>query len=164
MDEKKPNKRFKRWLAGVVMKLLGKGIRYAYKVDERVKADIDGIGEEYSIMMAVAPVGPSILFGKKDGKVFSQKCDNNAPADIVLSFKGIEGAITMFTGRMGLGEGYAQHRFTVKGDLYKVMAIARIMSYVESSMFPKFIAKNLMNPVPKRAVNMFRFYCGMLFI
>lgn len=164
MEKKKANKRFKRGLVGVVMTLLGKGIRYAYKVDERVKAEIDSLGDNCTIKMTVAPVGPSLLFGKADGKIFSKRCDYDTPADIVMSFKGVEGALLMFTGRMGLGEGYAQHRFTIKGDLYKVMAITRIMSYVESEMFPKFITKKIMNPVPKRAVNMLRFYLGMLFI
>ena len=40
---KKQNNSFKRSMCGVVMKLLGKGICYAYKVDSRVKEDLDKI-------------------------------------------------------------------------------------------------------------------------
>ncbi|HKL94176.1 MAG TPA: hypothetical protein VJZ69_02710, partial [Clostridia bacterium] len=64
MSEKKPRKAGKRALAGIVMGLLGKGIRYAYKCDERVREDMDGIGEEYAIKLMVEPIGPAMLFGK----------------------------------------------------------------------------------------------------
>jgi len=163
MSEKKPGKAGKRALAGIVMGLLGKGIRYGYKCDDRIRADLDGIGDEFTIKLMVNPVGPAMLFGKKDGVVFSHKCEIDAVADITLAFKGIDGAFKMFTGQMGLSAGYAQHRFTVKGDLYKVLSIVRIMNIVEAYLFPKMLAKTLMNPVPKRQVNMLRFYGGTLF-
>lgn len=163
MNEKKPRKAGKRALAGIVMSLLGKGICYAYKCDERVKSDMDGIGEEYAIKLMVEPIGPAMLFGKRDGKAFSEKCSIDANADIVLAFKGIEGATKMFTGQMGLAEGYAQHRFIVKGDIYKVLSIVRVVNIVEAYLFPKVLARTLMNPVPKRQVNMLRFYGGTIF-
>ena len=163
MSQKKPKKAFKRFLAGVVMTLLGKGIVCAYRRDSRAKADIDSLGDNCSVKLLVQPVGPALLFGKKDGEIFSRKCAVSEPADITLAFKGVEGAILMFTARLGLSEGYAQHRFIVLGDLYKVMSIVRVMNIVEAYLFPKFIAKKLMNPVPKREINMLRFYGGTLF-
>ena len=171
---KKQNNSFKRNMCGVVMKLLGKGICYAYKVDSRVKEDLDkicgytekdgeSVANDFAVKIAINPIGPCMVFGKKDGKVFSNKCDFDEKADILLSFKGVNSAFKMFTGRLGLGDGYAQHRFTVNGDLYKVLGIVRIMNIVESYLFPKFIAKKLMNPVPPKQVNSVRFLCGTLF-
>lgn len=160
---KKVKKTFKHRLSSIVMAVLGKGIRYAYKKDTRVKDDLDSIGDEYSIKLAVNPNGPCMLFGKKDGTVFSHKCAFNDAADITLSFKGIDGAFLMFTGQMGLADGYAQHRFTVQGDLYKVLSIVRVMNIVEAYLFPKFFAKRLMNPVPKRQFSQIRFLGGTLF-
>jgi hypothetical protein len=160
---KKPKKAAKRFLAGVVMSLLGKGIVSAYRRDSRARADIDSLGDNCAIKLMVQPAGPALLFGKKNGEVFSRKCAISEPADITLAFKGVEGAILMFTARLGLADGYAQHRFIVVGDLYKVMSIVRVMNIVEAYLFPRFIAKKLMNPVPKREVNMLRFYCGTLF-
>lgn len=175
MAKKKQKNRFKRSLCGIVMKMLGKGVCYAYKADSRVRSDLDkicgysqnaegeNVANDFSVKIAVNPLGPCMIFGKKNGNVFSETCSVEQTADIVLSFKGVNSAFKMFTGRMGLGDGYAQHRFTVNGDLYKVMGIVRIINIIESYLFPKFIAKKLMNPVPKKEIGTFRFLCGTLF-
>ena len=175
MAKKKQRNLFKRSVCKVVMKMLGKGIRYAYKTDSRVRDDLDNIcgyatdaegnqiANDFSVKIAINPIGPCMTFGKKNGKPFSEICPIEKESDIVLSFKGVNSALKMFTGRMGLGDGYAQHRFTVTGDLYKVMGIVRIINVVESYLFPKFIAKKLMNPVPKKQISSFRFLCGTLF-
>ena len=47
------------------MKLLGKGICYGYKVDSRIKQDIDAIGDDFSVKLTISPVGPTMIFGKK---------------------------------------------------------------------------------------------------
>ncbi len=154
---------FKRSVCKLVMKLLGKGICYGYKVDSRIKQDVDAIGDDFSVKLTISPVGPTMIFGKKDQKPFSRIGSYDEEATMTISFKGLNSAFKMFTGGMGLAAGYAQHRFTVKGDLYKILAIVRIINIVEGYLFPKAMAKKLMNPIPPKQVNSVRFLCGTLF-
>ena len=55
-------------------------------------------------------------------------------------------------------EGYAQHRFIVKGDFIQGMPFVRILYYVEAYLFPKFITKNILKEMPKRSSTKMKAY------
>ena len=64
----------------------------------------------------------------------------------------------MFTGRLGVAKAYAEHRFTLKGEINQTMSLVRVIDLVEAYLFPKFITKNILKEVPKKEANMLRTY------
>ena len=72
----------------------------------------------------------------------------------------------MFTGQMGLAQAYAQHAFSMQGEIADVMKLARLVNLVEGYLFPKFITKHILTDIPTLQVNPLRVYgrvlCGFL--
>ena len=64
--------------------------------------------------------------------------------DLEITFKSIDVAFLMFTGRLGVSKAYAEHRFTLKGEIGKAMSLVRCIDIVEAYLFPKFITKNIL--------------------
>ncbi|MBR6576125.1 MAG: hypothetical protein IKK73_03235 [Akkermansia sp.] len=72
----------------------------------------------------------------------------------------------LFTGQMGLAQAYAQHAFSMQGEIADVMRLARLVNLVEGYLFPKFITKHILTDIPALQVNPLRVYgrvlCGFL--
>ena len=69
----------------------------------------------------------------------------------------------MFTGRLGVSKAYAEHRFTLKGEIGKAMSLVRCIDIVEAYLFPKFITKNILKEIPKKSMGLVRCYGNVLF-
>lgn len=91
------------------------------------------------------------------------KLKETKKVDISIAFKSIDVAFLVLTGRLGVARAYAEHRFTLKGDIATAMGMVRCIELVESYLFPKFITKNILKEVPKREKSMLSIYRTILF-
>ena len=83
--------------------------------------------------------------------------------DLEITYKSIDVAFLMFTGRLGVSKAYAEHRFTLKGEIGKAMSLVRCIDIVEAYLFPKFITKNILKEIPKKSMGLVRCYGNVLF-
>jgi len=98
---------------------------------------------------------------KENGKIVRIK--EAESMDLEITFKSIDVAFLMFTGRLGVSKAYAEHRFTLKGEIGKAMSLVRCIDIAEAYLFPKFITKNILKEIPKKSMGLVRCYGNVLF-
>ncbi|HEX3011700.1 MAG TPA: hypothetical protein VHQ70_06625 [Syntrophomonadaceae bacterium] len=140
-------KRFKTILVKIVLFVLGRGFQCIAARDEIVKKEVAGWKESLVIMFQILPCGPYMSLQKKNGRLCYMGLTKSY-ADLVINFKNIETAFMVFTAQIGIPEGYAQHRFSVEGDISQAMSVIRCLNMVEFYLFPRFIAKLILKRVP----------------
>ena len=148
--------KIKAIISKIVLFFLYRGFKAGYKLDTRIKKEIDSWQNGFSAVIETGEKNTKLCITKENGKLVRKKQINNA--DIVITFKSIDVAFLMFTGRLGLAKAYAEHRFTLKGEINQTMSLVRVIDLVEAYLFPKFITKNILKEVPKKEANMLRTY------
>lgn len=161
-DLKPSNKFFKRLFARIILWFLGRGIQSASSLDNVVKEEVKGWDESTTIMLKVNDYGPYLSLQKRNGKLRflgTKRVDN---PNLAIYFKNIEVALLVLTGRLGIAQGFAEHRYTVKGDIALAMSFVRILYIVEFYLFPRFMTKKILKQEPKIGSNSFKIYLGTL--
>ena len=82
--------------------------------------------------------------------------------DILIRFKSARDAFYVFTGQMGVATAYAQHRFTVRGNVSETMGFVRCVDLAEGYLFPPFRAKSILKELPEKQLSSLRLYGAVL--
>lgn len=143
-------------ISRIVLFFLYRGIKVLYKKDSRVKEELDALEDGFSLEMKTSINGPKLIIKKENNDIIKLKETENV--DISICFKSVDAAFLVLTGRQGVARAYAEHRFTLKGDIAIAMVVVRCVDLVESYLFPKFITKNILKEVPKREKSMLSIY------
>ncbi|MFR8104556.1 MAG: hypothetical protein ACLU8F_05735 [Clostridia bacterium] len=125
-----------------------------------MKTEIESWEEGFSILIKTDDNSPSLYLVKENEKITRKKMKTNA--DILISFKSLEASFLMLTGRMGVAQAYAQHRFSLKGDITKAMSVVRCIDIVEAYLFPRFITKHILKEITKRKIPILLLYIRVL--
>jgi hypothetical protein len=161
---KPPPKRLKRILASVILWFLGRGFQAAAYVDEYVKDEVRRWEDGTTIVIGVAPCGPYMSIRKQGTRLRFLGNVNTPDADIIIMFNNIEAALLILTGQIGIDRAYAEHRFSIKGDLCSIgMPMVRCLYIVESYLFPNFINKKILKRPPERSSSKFTVYFHTIF-
>lgn len=152
--------KIKAFISKIVLFFLYRGFKAGYKFDERIRKEIDEWKEGYTAIIETGIKNVRLCIRKENGKL--KRIDGLDDADIVITFKSIDAAFLMFTGRLGVAKAYAQHRFTLKGEINKTMSLVRVIDLVEAYLFPKIITKHILKEVPKKNANLLRTYLYVL--
>ena len=139
----------KKIISDIVLFFLYRGFEIVYKIEPRVKNEIDSWEDGFGVKIITCKNGP-ILHIKKE----------NAKIEII--FKNFESAFLLLTGRMGISKAYAEHRFLLKGNIMDAMSFVRCTDIVECYLFPKIITKNILKEVVKRKQNILLVYLRVL--
>ncbi len=140
----------------IVLFFLFKGFKVTYKYDENVRKEIDSLQDGFTAAIDTGEKDIKLIIRKKDNKIIRLKQVENA--DIEIVFKSIDVAFRMFTGRLGVSRAYAEHRFTLKGEIAQAMCLVRCIDIVEAYLFPKLITKNILKYQPKKNIGLLRTY------
>ena len=152
----------KKIIAQIVFFFLYRGMKVVVKVENKVKTEIESWEEGFSILIKTDDNSPSLYLVKENEKITRKKMKTNA--DILISFKSLEASFLMLTGRMGVEQAYAQHRFSLKGDITKAMSVVRCIDIVEAYLFPRFITKHILKEITKRKIPILLLYIRVLIV
>ena len=150
----------KKCISTIVLYFLYRGFKVLYKVDSRIKEDLNTLVDGFVLELKTAKKGPKLLI-RKDGDDIIKLADSEK-IDISIVFKSIDAAFLVLTGQIGVARAYAEHRFTLKGDIAEAMVVVRCVDLVESYLFPKIMTKRILKTVPKREISMFTAYRKIL--
>ena len=145
--KRKLEMKLKETISKIVLFFLYRGINIVKKVDEEVLKEIALWNENIIIKIATYENGPSLIIKKQQDKIIRIKEANKY--DIEIIFKSLDAAFLVLTAREGTAKAYAEHRFILKGDITKAMSLVRCIDIVETYLFPKVIAKNLVKTIKK---------------
>jgi hypothetical protein len=103
-----------------------------------------------------------MVMQKRNGKLNFVGTKVPDKVDLAIYFKNIEAAFLVVTGQIGIAQAYAEHRFTLKGDIFITMPLVRALNITEAYLFPGFMAKKLMKRMPDRSNNKFNIYMATI--
>ncbi len=149
---------------GIVLRVVHAALVELYGLDTRVRAEFDRMPEGMSYALQTGHAAPELYVQWTGGKLLNLKKIEKPTCALRLKSTGI--SFRMFTGQMGLAQAYAQHAFSMQGEIADVMRLARLVNLVEGYLFPKFITKHILTDIPALQVNPLRVYgrvlCGFL--
>lgn len=149
---------------GIVLRVVHAALVELYKLDSRVKSEFNRMPEGLSYALHTGYNAPQLFVQWKDGNLNRLAQLDRPVCALRLKSTGI--AFRMFTGQMGLAQAYAQHAFSMQGEIADVMRLARLVNLVEGYLFPSFITKHILTDIPSLQVNPLRVYgrilCGFL--
>ena len=147
-------------ISRVVLFFLGRGIQTLYKQDSIVKHEIMEWKENFVIQITTQNHEVDWRLKKENGKLVPTKLEKTI--DLSISFKSIDILFKLVTGRLGVSQAYAEHRFLLKGDIKDAMSFVRVIDRTEGYLFPKFITKGILKQIPKREKSMLEIYTRVL--
>lgn len=153
---KKVISRMKDVISKIVLIFLYKGFKITYKYDENVKKEMDSLPNGFIVLIDTGAKNTKLVIQKKENEIIKLKNIENANLEIV--FKNPDVAFLMFTGRLGISKAYAEHRFTLKGEIAQAMPLVRCMDIVEAYLFPKIITKNILKYQPNKKIGLLKTY------
>ena len=149
---------------GIVLRVVHAALVELYGLDSRVRAEFDRMPEGMSYALQTGHAAPELYVQWTGGRLLNLKKIEKPTCALRLKSTGI--SFRMFTGQMGLAQAYAQHAFSMQGEIADVMRLARLVNLVEGYLFPKFITKHILTDIPDLQVNPLRVYgrvlCGFL--
>jgi hypothetical protein len=148
--------KIKNEISKIVLFFLYKGFKVTYKHDDNVKKEIDSWKNGFSAVIDTGVKNTKLIIKKENNKIVKLKKIENP--DIEIKFKSLEAAFLIFTGRLGVSKAYAEHRFTLKGEIGKAMSLVRCIDIVEAYLFPNIITKNILKYKPQKSMGIIRTY------
>ena len=92
-----------------------------------------------------------------------RKLPQDTPGDVTIRFKSPDDAFRVFTGQIGIAQAYAQHRFTLRGNMGLAMPFVRCVDIAEGYLFPAVLARRILKRRPKKEISTARVYLAVLF-
>ena len=155
-------KRLKTCISSIVLWFLGRAFQSVASLDKGAREEAQSIPDGTIVMLKVNPKGPSMVLEKKQGKFLYIGAAEVEKPDIAIYFKNIDAAFLVLTGQLGIAQAYAEHRFTLKGDIFASMAIVRILYLVEAYLFPQFMSKKLLKEMPRKETCKLKIYLAAI--
>lgn len=148
-----------RAVCRVVLFFLFRALNALSVRDSRVAAEA-ALWPEQRVLGLEVPGGPALYIARRGKRLVRLK---NAPApDILIRFKSVRDAFYVFTGQLGVAAAYAQHRFTVRGNVSGTMGFVRCVDLAEGYLFPPFWAKSILKELPEKQLSSLRLYGAVL--
>ena len=153
---------WKKWVTGVVFFFLFRALKALYRRDSRIKAELDSWSDGLALHMQAGLTGPYLTVKKTAAGPVRLKGPQPG-ADVKVSFKCLDSAFKLATGRLGVAQAYAQHRFYLEGDIGVTMSFVRCVDIAEGYLFPRFITRRILKGAPVRERSPLAVYAGVLF-
>lgn len=152
----------RRKIAAVVLTVLYGGIYELYQTDTRIQKEIDRWPEGMTYALKCSSRGPSLYFRKNEGKLMRLNPRIQKQYDTCITFKSLETAFLVLTGRMGISGAYAAHGFALHGDIGTAMELTRCVDLAESYLFPKIMTRRILKEVAQKRSSSLGLYVKIL--
>ncbi len=151
-------KLIKNIIAKIVLFFLGRGIKASAFLDTYVIKEVEAWNDGLTILLKVNDSGPSLALQKEKGRILTKNPKKMKDPDLAIYFKNIEAALLVLTGQIGIDQGFAEHRYVVKGDISFAMSFVRVLYIVEAYLFPSFMTKKIFKRMPLKTSSSLRIY------
>ncbi len=141
----------------LVLQVLYRSLRVLYKNDSRVRDEIDSWDKNISFKLVCGP-GGAVLALRRSERVGFRKLPRAQKADITMRFKSVEGAFCVLSGQKSIADAYAEHLFTLEGDIYKTMGFVRCVEFAEAYLFPRIWSRRILKEIPDRQLAPLKVY------
>ncbi len=150
----------KKAISFAVLYFLYCGLYELSKNDSRVKAEIDSWEEGLTFCLKTGDNCPSLTIMKRSGGI-ERIADAREP-DVVFTFKNLEKAFIVLTGRQSVAHAYAAHSFSLRGDIGKGMSFARCVDLAERYLFPPVITDRILKEKAEKQYSSIALYAKIM--
>ena len=139
-----------RKIAEVILYFLYGGLKQLSQQDTRIAQEVRSWKPGMIYALKCGSDGPDLYIRK--GEYGLEKLDSSLQdvADVCIEFKSFCHAFLILTGRQSVASSYAEHNFTMYGDIAQTMSFARCIDILEAYLFPKIITKRILKEIPKK--------------
>lgn len=149
-----------KWVVGAALRVVHAALVELREMDDYVAAEFAKLPAGMSYAIRTGHKCPA-LYVHWDGEKLLRPASLDAPR-CELRLKSLATSFRLFTGQMGLAQAYAQHAFTMAGEVADVMRLARLVNRTEAYLFPPFIAKHFLTDIPKLPASPMRMYARLV--
>ena len=142
----------KALICRVILFFLYRGMRVLEVYDPVLRQELLALpqGLTFGIRTSPHPGAPSIVLvngakGLRKGKAWEMP-------HILITFKSLSLAVRVLIGLDSIADAYAQHSFTLQGNINAAMGFVRAMEITEGYLFPSFWAKRILKRLPKKRI------------
>ena len=139
-------KGFKKLVSNIVLVVLYRALKVLSTLDSRVRKEFEALPDNFSVALRINPGDGELRVMKREGKLI--RCTKRDSYDVVIAFKGIDSAFKVLTGQIGIARAYAEHRFSLKGDIGTTLGLVRMIDIAEAYLFPRIMTKRILRDVP----------------
>ncbi len=150
--EIRPRRRFfLRLYLHIMLRVLGRAIQAAARVDEDVKKEFNAMPENYTFSLGAFPAGPCMIIGKDtQGIVRYMGSDmEKQPVHLKITLKSVRHFFSLLTFTESTPVSNARNRMIVSGDVPYACAAVRIMDIVQVYLLPRWMAKMAIKRYPR---------------
>ena len=140
-------KYFSETLLKITFFILKRALPSITKFDNDVKSELKSFQEGFKISLVFEPSNFGVTFKKRGEILVRDKFDLSS--DLIIYFKDIKSSLKMMFGFLRLDYAFSENRLRLKGDIAKGMVFTRILEYLLTYLYPKFISKNAVKRMPK---------------
>ncbi len=148
-----------RLTVAVVLRIVHAALIELRHLDSRVARELERLPDGASYAIHASASGPHLFVVWQDAHL--RRVAGLSQAGCAIDIKAMPLAFSLFTGQMGLAQGYARHAFSVAGDVGDVMRLARLISLVEAYLFPKWMTRRILTDVPHTECSPLRVYARL---
>lgn len=141
----------KRAVCAVVLFVLRRALDVLGRRDSRVRRELSSLGEGFVLRLTTGEGGPQLCVRLEGGRV--RRAGAEDAADVTIALKNLDAAFLLLTGTIGVAQAYAQHRFTLRGDITKTMPVVRCVDIAEGYLFPWVWAGRILRRRPGKEMS-----------
>ena len=145
-----------KWVIGAALRLVHAALVELRSMDACVAGEFERLPLGMSYTICTGHGGPT-LHVEWDGATLHRRSRLDH-AHCELHIKALPIAFRIFTGQMGMAQGYAQHAFTMACEVADVMRLAHLVNRTEAYLFPPFITKRFLTDVPQLGLKPLQLY------
>lgn len=149
----------KKFVVGAALRVVHAALVELSELDAYVAAEFDKLPVGMSYAIHTGRYAPS-LYVQWDGERLLRCAALEAPR-CELRLKSLATSFLLFSGQMGLAQAYAQHAFTMAGEVADVMRLARLVNRAEAYLFPPFMTRKFLTDIPKLPASALRLYARL---
>lgn len=149
-----------KWTVHAALRVVHAALMELPKMDAYVAQEFAKLPAGMSYAIYTGHESPT-LFVQWDGERL-QRVPELPHAHCELHMKALALSFRLFTGQIGLAQGYARHAFTMSGEVADVMKLARLVNRAEAYLFPAFITRSFLSERPMLPSSPLRLYGKLL--
>ncbi|WP_166525094.1 hypothetical protein [Caproicibacter fermentans] len=141
---------------------MGRAFQVLSRRDKTVRGEIKSWEPGFVLCMKASFNGPSVTLARGDDGIRMIKSSGRPRADMTVTFRSIDAAFLVLSGRIGVAQAYAQHRFLLSGSIFDCMTLVHCVDVIEGYLFPRFIAGKILKRFPQKECSTVFVYCQAL--
>ena len=144
--------RLKRAYVALMMRIVGRGLAIASRIDEEIAHELVHLPEAMTIAMRVYPNGPCCFLQETHNTLNYLGVRDSGEADMEIIFKHLQHAWLLYTFQENTPIAFARNRIVLDGEIAHAVVFNRCLARLLTLILPRRIAQRAVKRYPAIAL------------